>query len=389
MSRNPFTPTFGVSPPLLVGRSDLLDDFKDALEDGPGAPGRVTIYTGARGTGKTVMLNEVEDVARQLGWRVISETATTGLVGRLIGEHLPTLLAEIDPNGPKTRVSGVSAPFGLGGATWEKREPYEVLPALRTQLTAACDFLGANQAGLLLTLDEVHHQVVPELREVATVLQHLVREEREIAFVGAGLPSAINAILNEDVLTFLRRADRHLLGPVPTPAVAHALSDPFVQADRNIKPDLVARAARATGGYPFMIQLVGYQVWRQSPRARHVSPEDIDAGIVAARRRLGSLVHEPALADLTDVERTFLLAMAQDDGPSKMSDIATRLDVDANYASQYRLRLIAAELIAPAGHGRVDFTMPYLRDYLRDHVILDAQRELSTATTRRSEDAIE
>ena len=68
--------------------------------------------------------------------------------------------------------------------------------------------------------------------------------------------------------------------------------------------------------------------------------------------------------------------MAHDDGPSKMSDIASRLNVDANYASQYRLRLIASELIEPVGHGRVDFTMPYLRDYLREHVALDAQREL-------------
>jgi len=98
MARNPFTPTFGVSPPLLVGRSDLLDDFVVALEDGPGAPGRMTLYTGARGTGKTVMLNEVEDLARQQGLRLISETATEGLVNRLVREHLPALLSDIDPD---------------------------------------------------------------------------------------------------------------------------------------------------------------------------------------------------------------------------------------------------------------------------------------------------
>jgi hypothetical protein len=60
-----------------------------------------------------------------------------------------------------------------------------------------------------------------------------------------------------------------------------------------------------------------------------------------------------------------------------MSDIAARLDVDANYASQYRLRLIATELIAPAGHGRVDFTMPYLREYLREQGSSDPQPEES------------
>jgi hypothetical protein len=59
--------------------------------------------------------------------------------------------------------------------------------------------------------------------------------------------------------------------------------------------------------------------------------------------------------------------MAQDDGASLLGDIAKRLNVDSNYAGQYRLRLIALELIAPAGYGRVQFALPYLRDYLREH----------------------
>ena len=59
--------------------------------------------------------------------------------------------------------------------------------------------------------------------------------------------------------------------------------------------------------------------------------------------------------------------MAKDDGPSRMKDIQQRLEIDANFASQYRLRLIASELIEPTRHGYVDFALPYLRDYLREH----------------------
>lgn len=32
-----------------------------------------------------------------------------------------------------------------------------------------------------------------------------------------------------------------------------------------------------------------------------------------------------------------------------------------------RLRLIASELIESTSHGYVDFALPYLRDYLREH----------------------
>ena len=91
-------------------------------------------------------------------------------------------------------------------------------------------------------------------------------------------------------------------------------------------------------------------------------------GVEKAARRVGRLVHEPALVGLSTVDQTFLAAMAVDDGPSQMSAIADRLGANTNYVSQYRLRLIAAELIEATGHGRVDFTLPYLRDYLREHV---------------------
>jgi hypothetical protein len=66
---------------------------------------------------------------------------------------------------------------------------------------------------------------------------------------------------------------------------------------------------------------------------------------------------------------SYLVAMAKDDDKSKMADVQERLGVDANYASQYRLRLIAADLIESSGHGRVDFALPYLREYLREHVV--------------------
>ena len=81
---NPFRPSFGNSPPVLAGRDELIEQFAEALDNGPGAPGRATLYTGARGTGKTVMLNEVADIARQRGWLVIEETASPGVVTRLV-----------------------------------------------------------------------------------------------------------------------------------------------------------------------------------------------------------------------------------------------------------------------------------------------------------------
>jgi predicted MarR family transcription regulator len=91
--------------------------------------------------------------------------------------------------------------------------------------------------------------------------------------------------------------------------------------------------------------------------------ESAQEGVSDALRRLGRLVYEPAIADASTIDKSFLLAMAKDDGPSRMKDIQQRLGIDANFASQYRLRLIASELIEATGHGYVDFALPYLREH--------------------------
>jgi hypothetical protein len=365
--QNPFHASFGVSPPLLVGRDDVLDDFTEALAEGPGSAGRATLYTGARGTGKTVMLNAVEDRAREQGWLVISETATTGFISRITQQHLPRLLAEFDPEAVRRRLAGVTAPLNLGAVTWQTIEAHVVQAGLRNQLEMLTDLLAAKGTGILVTLDEIHRNQIDELRELATSVQHAFREGRELAFVGAGLAATVSDTLNDDVLTFLRRAERYTLGSVARGDVARGFREPIESAGRTISDEALQIMIDGARGYPFLLQLVGAHAWRATPDEPEITVEDATRGVARARHRLGVLIHEPALASVSDVDKDFLIAMAQDDGPSKMADVQQRLDVDINYASQYRLRLIAAELIQSTRRGYVDFALPYLRDYLRDH----------------------
>ena len=124
-----------------------------------------------------------------------------------------------------------------------------------------------------------------------------------------------------------------------------------------------------------MIQLVGYHTWRQG-RSGPVTRQHVGDGILAAQARLGALVHEPALVDLSEVDRTFLVKMAEDEGSSRLSDIAKRLGKTSQYASVYRDRLLKAGMIRSAGFGKMSFATPYLREYLRDHAAhLMAQEE--------------
>jgi hypothetical protein len=67
---NPFRPSAGAAPPEILGRAGGLDEFEYGLRLLSGAPGLLTIFTCARGIGKTVMLGAAHDLAREQGWQL-------------------------------------------------------------------------------------------------------------------------------------------------------------------------------------------------------------------------------------------------------------------------------------------------------------------------------
>lgn len=73
---NPFRPTVGATPPDIIGRTGVLNEFAYGIDIRSGTLELLSIFTGAHGIGKTVMLGVAEDLARAKGWVVISETAT-------------------------------------------------------------------------------------------------------------------------------------------------------------------------------------------------------------------------------------------------------------------------------------------------------------------------
>lgn len=46
MNPNPFKPTAGKRPPILIGRESVVEDFEEGLDNGAGAPGRLMLITG-------------------------------------------------------------------------------------------------------------------------------------------------------------------------------------------------------------------------------------------------------------------------------------------------------------------------------------------------------
>ena len=85
VSTNPFSPDFGQPPEALVGREQLLSDLRSGLTTGPRDARFTSLLLGPRGSGKTVVLAEMEDAATASGWIVMSADAGTGgLLDRIL-----------------------------------------------------------------------------------------------------------------------------------------------------------------------------------------------------------------------------------------------------------------------------------------------------------------
>src|ERR1043165_2157278 len=96
--KNPFSPGAGSPPPELVGRDPILEQARILLgRVKQRRPEKSLLLTGLRGVGKTVLLNEIERMAKKEGYRTIPiEVHEDKSLGPLLAPHLRTILFELD-----------------------------------------------------------------------------------------------------------------------------------------------------------------------------------------------------------------------------------------------------------------------------------------------------
>lgn len=363
--RNPFAPTFGAEPPLLAGRDDIFRGVHDAWTTGPTHPSYTALLLGRRGTGKTVALEALRSLGRDQGWLSVSAVAATpGILNRLAhgaSEHVNRHASDLAEG---TLADLAAAGIGLG-ATYDPNA--DLSRRLANVLRGLTAHLRASGTGLLVTVDELHAGDTDELRMLGIVIQEVTRlGQLPMAFVGAGLPILEDTLLADTNVTFLQRCARYEVGFLePTEAWA-ALAEPVRERGGHMPAEAVEHAVAVSQGYPFMVQLVGFHAWQAaSDPTTAVTLQDVVDGAEIARRQVGQLVVAPMWRDLSEGSQRFLAAMALDDGPSRTSDIATRLGVSGGYVSVYRRRLMSSGMVAAAGNGRLDFALSATRQWIR------------------------
>lgn len=358
-----FAPSFGNRPSQLVGREPQLGTMLAGLDSAPGSRERSIVMLGQRGSGKTVLLWELAERARARGWTVANPTIPSeGMLDRIV-EKLQTDASRFIEGDDHARISGGSiGALGFSvGVQFSKETPAVASPEHR--LTQTVQKLSELGRGSLILIDELQANS-PEVRQLVSVYQELVGQGLDVAIVMAGLPGAVSATLNDRVLTFLNRARKLPLPAIPVGDVGAFYEDAFQELGIVSTGRMTHRAAEASQGSAYLMQLLGHNIAVRLQPGDELTPDILENAVASSQTDFENDVCETTLRALSDRDVDFLTAMAPDEGPSRIGDLAKRIGVAPDYAQKYRRRLLDAGVVEQAGRGRLTFAVPYLREHL-------------------------
>jgi predicted ATPase len=144
--------------PVLIGRSDEVEQLGELLAEARAGSGRLAFVLGEAGIGKSRLLRETETSARDLGMRVLTGRAVPG------GTHIPFRpLAEAVQSW--TRVQGVPddpalkphrSALGWLIPEWRPKGRVGASPVMMLEAVVRLLRAMAENVGLLLSLDDLH-----------------------------------------------------------------------------------------------------------------------------------------------------------------------------------------------------------------------------------------
>ena len=358
---NPFTPTFGIIPPYLAGRNKIMQEMVRAFENGIGDPNLSGLFVGPRGCGKTALLSSIGREAMQHGWIAVNVAAGDGMLDDIIQQTYRVASEYVSSKSPK-KLSGLSI-GNIIGFNWDDDGSDKA--NWRTKITALLEELNKNNIGLLINVDEVRADA-QEMLTLASTYQLLLTDGMKVALIMAGLPAQVDDLVSNEQISFLRRAKRRYLGLIPDFEIETAFRKTIDDAGKKIESDAMKLAVEASGGYAYMMQLVGYSIWNESGDRKKITVQDAEYGIHVANEDFREGVLRSTVRELSKGDIAFLKAMLKDGQESRLADISRRLNKKGGYASTYKSRLLRAGIIEETEGGLLRIAIPGLRGYLTE-----------------------
>lgn len=341
--QNPFTLTFGKNPLESIERPIQIGEIVDAFTSEK-INQQIFLLTGVRGSGKTVMMNEISRRLNELPeWIVVELNPTTdlleGLLSKLYSDSFCTKIIH------SAKINLTFFGFGV------EFDGTNQITNTETAIIAILESLKRANKRLLINIDEVTNNKY--MQTFAASFQMFVRQDLPVFFLGTGLYENIEELQNEKNLTFLYRAPKVALKPLNRRAIISKY-----QAIFDIEEDEACKMADLTKGYPFAFQVLGYLTWKQNG--------DYKAVISQYIQYLSEFVYDKLWSELSEKDRIVAGGIARVKS-GKIIEIRSDLNMESNEFNPYRKRLIRKGLIDGEKRGFVYFTLPFFEEYVLDN----------------------
>ena len=380
--RNPFAPGAGSRPPELAGRDAILESARIACGRALlGRNARSMILLGLRGTGKTVLLNEIGRIAEDSAYFVSKiEAPEHDSLARLLYPEMRKVLRALSMIEAAKQLAtralrglrGFASIFkiAVGGAEIGiEPEPGLAdsgdiqfdLPDLFTAIGKAAQ---AGGKGWILLIDEVQYLTESDLSALIVAIHRISQEGLPVLMVGAGLPQI--ARLAGEAKSYSERLFLYPgVGALDQAAAEQAVKKPILDEGASIAPDALAEVVSKTQGYPFFLQEWSSTAWNNAP-GPEITKQDIDGAYTETLASLDDGFFRVRIDRLTPKEIEFVKAMASlGDGPYAMSDIARVLGKKLSSLGPVRANTISKGMIYSTDHGYLDFTVPLFAEFMR------------------------
>jgi hypothetical protein len=346
-----------------------------------GRDGRSQMLTGLRGVGKTVMLNEFEQVADGRGYfHEHIEVGEDGDLAPRLGSAFRRVLLSMEARrriGERVRRAlGVLKAFSIrlpGGPELSIDVDAVYGPAdsgdLATDLSGLFVELGEvardHDTGVLITIDELHYVAQQTLEALVMGLHRAAQLRLPITIAGAGLPSL--AALTGEAKSYAERMFTFpVIGSLPISEAREALVLPAKDEGVRWEDAALDRVVAVTRGYPYFLQEFGKQVWDVAEGPEVITAEDVGRSIPVATAELDDGFFRVRTGRTSDPERAYLRAMAElGPGPAHSGDVAALLRKKTTSLGPTREGLIRKALCYSPRWGEIDFTVPMFDEFMK------------------------
>ena len=381
--KNPFSPGAGAPPPELVGRDPILEQARILLgRIKQKRPEKSILLTGLRGVGKTVLLNEIERLAKADGYRtIVVEAHEDKPLGPLIAPYLRNLLFELD------RIAGAGDKVKRGlrvlrsflGALQVTYNDITVgldvdpekgsadsgdleidLPNLFVAVAEAAE---DRKCAVAVLIDEVQYFNQKELGALIMAMHKLQQRRLPLVLFGAGLP-ILAGLAGESKSYAERLFSFPDVGALSEEDSAKALREPAQASGVAFQAQALKEIFRLTKGYPYFLQEWGYQAWNLATTSP-ITLQVVKNATAKVIPRLDQDFFRVRFDRLTPSERNFLRAIAElGPGAHRTGDIADVLGVKVTSLGPVRAKLIKKGMIYSPAHGDMAFTVPLFDEFM-------------------------